>query len=648
MDEEQAHDVGDLEGVGDPVSEARDVRVGGPTEEETETDAVTERDRGAVGLTDGLPDTVVDLTDVADTVDVVDRDADTLDEGVTDVDRTGVAVILMLGETDGDADELLDADEQTLTVGLVDVDALRDGECVDVDDTETENEIDGEDDGDALPDTVFCVVGETEFDGVVDHAADSLKSDDDDADTDGEREVVGETVGDTDNEAHAELVDDNEGVTVTVGDVENVAECDGDMVTNGVADGDRDADAQPLDVMVMVSDVERVCVTDVVNETDTVGVEVYDVECVEQPDAETEYVGDTLLLAETVRVAAIVPDTLEDLVINGDAERDPEWDPVGERLAELEKDAVADGQPLTVCDRVGDPDTEGDAVLLLVMLDDDDTQRVAVEESDAVDEREMVGDTECDVVSVGELESVGDKELLTHTVGDRESVGLAVIDDDSVDVTDGVDETDGLGLIVVDTRGVVVTSGDFDGVVDTDGLALADVEREYVELADGDVERDDVTEREMVTDGLVVTVLDPTGDDEMGADRETVKEMDGDALTEMVADTVGLALKHEEPENEAVIDALSDGEPESVFVMLTLVVCDADVDIVRVTLGDGDSVPVLDIRGEKEFVTLVVYVDEAERQAVDEVVDDDDRLGDVDTDAQMVDVPDKLLEPELE
>ena len=395
-------------------------------------------------------------------------------------------------------------------------------------------------------------------------------------------------------------------------------------------------------------DVERVCVTEVVNETDTVGVDVYDDECVEQPEEETVYVGETLLLAETVRVPTTVADTLDDFVTVGDADRDPEWVPDGERLAELEKDCVTDDDPLTVCDLVGDPDTEGDAELLRVILDDEDTQRVAVDESDAVVESVIVGDTECDVVSVGELESVGDTELLVHTVGDRERVGLAVIDDDSVDVTDCVDETDGLGLIVVDTRGVVDTSGDFEGVVDTDALVLSDAEREKVEVAEGDVERDGVTESEIVTDGLVVTVFDPTGDDEIGAERETVKEMEGDVLSELVAVTVGLALKHEEPENEAVIDELRDGEPDSVFVMLTLAVCDDDVDIVRVILGEGDSVPVLEINGENEFVTLVVYVDEADRHAVGDVVDVPETLAEDETDAQIVDVPETLLEPEFE
>ena len=224
MDVEQAQEVGEFEDVGEPVGEARVVRVGGPTEEETETDAVTDVDRWLVGLTDELGDTVVDLTDVEETVEVVDKDADTLDEGVTEVDRTAVAVILMLGEVEGETDGLVDTDEQTLTVGVVDVDALREGECVDVEDTETEKEGVGEDDGDAIPDPVFCVVGETEFDGDVDQTADTLINDEDDSDTDGEREIDGETVGDTDTEAHAELVDDVEGVTVTVSDVENVAE----------------------------------------------------------------------------------------------------------------------------------------------------------------------------------------------------------------------------------------------------------------------------------------------------------------------------------------------------------------------------------------------------------------------------------------
>lgn len=568
--------VSDMEGDGEVVVDAH-----AEVEGLGETEPVLLRVADSRGELDGVAhddvDGVKEALSELETVDELERHA--VADAVDECDS--VRVLAADGETDREIVGVALIVRETDAVKVVDTqdvdDALRLGDAV-VDEQPVPDG-DGETDVDVL--------GDGELLGLPDSCVDG----------DGLGEVVVESLGDADADAHPE----NEDVPEDDGESDGDTDVDallvsvvdtvvvGDDVTDGVKDLLLSADGE------LLPDCERDCVP------------VFERVAVPHDDGETVDVLERHAVADTERDTHAVDESVAHADDDADTETVvlTEGEPVSVPLPELdgetlpllvtELDCDADGVPDTVADAHadadGDVDADGDADGRL------DAESVRVTDAHA--------DAECDTVA--------------HEVTLLLTVELALMDEhgDAAPLADTVAVcellTHDVGLSVDENeRTVAVCGGDGEYVADTDGdpVSVRDCVLTALDVEDTVAQRDTVgeahavidTDGELENDALPERVVETDTDDDADDDPVIETDAEGDRVAP-ASDT----LATPDTDGEGVEDTLMVDELETVT--------DADTPEDADAKGDTDCEPDVDPH------TVVVALVRAEAETVIEALE---------------------------
>jgi hypothetical protein len=551
--------------LGEPVGEAlrpiegetRGLRLG-ETEPVTDRLRPSEEDAQFVALS--VPESVVDLDTVSDAVE--DRDAHAV--GDPDIHELADELrdVVSVGVSDAMADAVRDVHDDA--DGVDDVDAQSETENVSLSDELTLSL--GERDGDAV----------VHGDGVTERIMEELPVADCAPDCVAEPENVPESEGDTEFDP----VMESDSVTDDETQPEKVAECESEPV------GDADTDVVVLGLLLAEGNID----TDTLQHPDDDGGRLSDAQCV--PVCETLTLPVELTVAHSVATALTDAEThcetlpvahvdaqdeaLLDAVAHVDTDLDPEVDPVGVLLPDVEgvPDSHPDAVKLALAvppanDAVAhtdaEPETFADAVVVSKMV----PVRVGKPETDTVEYKDALAN--CVVLGLGRVEKVSERDSVCVMLEVDETDGKPVIDGDEHVVTDSdhmpvehadiVPETDPPIVAVKCADMVIVTVSVFENGFEADG--------------DGDTENAVDALGEPLTDEKAVEVT-----------RKGVDVTHDDAVTEDVWDGV----KPDVEESDAVDETGADGDKDALWLGLELALGVPLTDSVALALGLSEDV----------------------------------------------------------